>query len=220
MMNLLREMILLVSCTLLIYLSGCSKEADEIKECFYAYRDAVSNGYVAEAAELSSRETSRYYANILDLVFEATESETRTLDIMDRILVLMLRQQIHVDNLQSMDGQGMIALLVGERIISKDSVILSVLPNEIGKVVISGTHATGNCVVDKQSEIQKWRFTKEEGRWKIDVTSIVPAVNTAFKKLAKQSGSTENDFIRTLLLPSVTDKLPGEDIWLPLKRSE
>jgi hypothetical protein len=219
MMNLLREIILLGACAVLLCLDGCSSESDEIKECFYAYKDAVANGYVAEAAELGDSATTRYYANILSLVFEASESETRALDPMDRIMVLMLRQQVFDENLRSMDSRGLIAFLVGNGVIG-NSIISSVISNEIGKVVISGNHATGVYVANQQATTQEWRFTKEQGRWKIDITSIKPAVNMAFRELAKQSGSTEDEFIKTLLMPSTTGQVPGEDIWLPLERGK
>jgi hypothetical protein len=201
----------------MLCLTGCSSEADEVKKCFYAYRDAVLNGHVTEAAELGSSETTRYYANILRLVFEASGSETRALDPMDRIMVLMLRHQVSVENLRKMDGRGLIAYLVAGGVIGKNSIVSNVISNDIGEIAVSGNHATGVHVANQQATIQKWRFTKEQGRWKFDITSIKPAVNTAFREMAKKSGSTENEFIKTLLLPSVSGKVPPDDNWLPLE---
>ena len=219
-MNLFRETILLGACAILVCLSGCSSEADEIKKCFYDYQDAVLNGHVAEAAELCSSETTLYYEDILISAFDASENETRSLDPMDRIMVLTLRHQVHVENLRSMDGRGLIVRLVAGGVFDKNSLILSVMSDEIGKVAISGTHATGVYATNQQATTHKWRFTKQQGRWKIDTTSIKPVVDMAFRKLAKQSGSTENEFIKTLLLPSVDGEVPPDDIWSPLERGK
>lgn len=55
-------------------------------------------------------------------------------------------------------------------------------------------------------------FYKEEGTWKIDLTSLFPIGSMAFKKMQQESGMDENEYL-FMLLEMLTGRKPGNEIW-------
>jgi hypothetical protein len=53
-------------------------------------------------------------------------------------------------------------------------------------------------------------------QWTLDLTSLFPLSNTAFRNLIEESGENENEFLFSVL-ESLTGKRPGAEIWQKIK---
>ena len=61
-----------------------------------------------------------------------------------------------------------------------------------------------------------FEFHKENGTWKLDITSLFPLEIMVFDKLIEDSGKSENEFLLPLVEAATSKKITPE-IWLPLK---
>ena len=196
-----------------VLLAGCGADERSIHACFDAYKRAVLESDGESAVEQVTKGTIEYYANVLDLVFEASAEKTRALPLVDRITVLLIRARVEPERLRQMDGRQLFIYAIDHGMVGKSSVIRS----DLGDVAISGDYAIGDALsAGKRSGIQ-WRFYREGGRWRMDVTSVMTAANIALLQVIRDSGEEENQFVQKLVAMTL-GRDPGEDIWEPLSR--
>jgi hypothetical protein len=127
--------------------------------------------------------------------------------------VVIARACIEPELLRAMDGRSFFAHavdigMIGER---------SVARNEVGLVKVSGAEATGEAVVRGKPVGMHWRFEREAGAWRLDVTSALPKATQAFAGVIHRAGQTENEFILRMIAEFEGDE-PGEEIWQPVGR--
>ena len=87
---------------------------------------------------------------------------------------------------------------------------------EIDDIEISGNFAKAQIVANGQKAPIYFQFNKENGFWKIDITSIFTASIVGLKQMIKNNGLTENEFI-LIALEGLTGKPTDSRIWKPLK---
>jgi hypothetical protein len=189
-------------------------EAEQaIRACFAGYKAAVLDGEGKAAARHVTASTIAYYETLLEFILHASAEDTMKLPLIDRMTVLLMRARIEADLLRTMDGRKLFVHAVDIGMIGKDSVIR----NELGEVVVSGDHATGEHVSAGAPSGIHMRFHHEDGAWRMDLVSIFPSATLAFQKAIQASGMTEDEFIlKTIAI--VTGRKPTDDVWQPVAR--
>ena len=110
-----------------------------------------------------------------------------------------------------MTGESLFVYAVNHGWIGKESGI----NNEVGDIAVSVTHATGVHISEGKVPPFKWVFRLKDGKWRLDLTRIMPIVDQAFKQVINGSGLSEDDFLITLI-ESVSGKKVADTIWDPM----
>lgn len=144
------------------------------------------------------------------LALKGQEKEVRLLSPMNKIMVLSLRHRIPVDVLRAMTPEEVFAHAVNQGWIGKDSV----LDSDIGQLRVFGNDASAEYVKGGKPTPLKYRFTKEDEKWRIDLTALMPVGDQAMSMLIKKEGLDEDAFIISLI-ESVSGEKVSPSIWQP-----
>ncbi|SHH64086.1 hypothetical protein SAMN04488109_4775 [Chryseolinea serpens] len=191
---------------------GQKKEVDAVKASFDNYKAAILNDQGEQAVKHIDGRTIKYYDNILEEVKMFDSAKVESLSLLDKMMVFSIRHRASKAEILSFDGSKLFVYAIQKGMVGKNSVVNSM----IGEVTISGTFAKGQLVVNDKKVPIYFHFYKEQGQWKVDLTSIFPVASVAFKKAVDNSGQSEDDFLFSLL-EMLTGKKPGPEIWVPTK---
>lgn len=192
------------------FVYGQKSEERLVKKSFDSYKTAILNDKGDEAVMYVDSRTIKYYSEILELVKTADSSKMETLSILDKLMVFSIRHRTSNEDIQSFDGKSLLVYAIKSGMVGKNSVA----NNSIGDVTIDSDFAKGQFIANGQKAPFYFHFYKEEGLWKIDLTSLFPVSTMAFKKMADDSGQSQNDYLFSLL-EMITGKKPGAEIWKP-----
>jgi hypothetical protein len=103
----------------------------------------------------------------------------------------MMRLRVTKQEISTLDGKGLITLAVNKGMVGKNGV----MEKSIGEVKSEGDFAKAQMHVKGQKTPFYFQFHRENNQWKIDITSVFPITDLAFKKLIKESDMTENEYI-------------------------
>ena len=210
-----RKIQLSLLCLLAAVQGGCkegdSQEATFVRTCFEGYKEAILDQDGEAAVALVDGSTLKYYGKMRKLALEGSPTDVRQLSTIDKLMVLILRHRIPLEDLTEMTAESLFVYAVDEGWIGRESVI----NNELGDIKVSGTNATGVHISAGNESPFKWIFRKENGKWKIDITSIMPIADQAFKQLIQENGLSEDDFLFSILESVSGEKVP-DSIWEPL----
>jgi hypothetical protein len=190
---------------------GQKSEEKLVKKLFDNYKSAILNDKGEEAVNYVDSKTIKYYSDILELVKTADSAKVETLSILDKLMVFTIRHKTSKNDILSFDGKSLLVFAIKNGIAGKNSGA----NNSIGEVIIEGAFAKGQFIDNGQKAPFYFHFYKEEGQWKIDLTSLFPVSAMAFKKMADESGENQNDFLFSLL-EMITGKKPSAEIWQPI----
>lgn len=182
-----------------------------IKQSFANYKSGILNDKGAEAVEHVDSRTIRYYQDILESTKTADSTEVNDMSIMDKLMVFSIRHRTSREDILKFDGKQLLVYAIQEGMVGKNSVA----NNAIGDVELDDSFAKGQLVANGTPAPMYFHFYKEQGDWKIDLTSIFPIANQAFQKMADESGQAENDFL-FMLLEMITGNKPTQTIWEPI----
>jgi hypothetical protein len=187
-------------------------ETELVKKCFTDYKGSILEGRGKAALQLVDTRTKQYYGRELDLALSGDSSTVSNLTIIDKLTVFMVRHRIPAKELMNMTGDDFFAYAVDQGMVGKNSVITT----EIGDVVVQGNFARGEIVNNGKKSPLFFHFQKESNSWKIDLTSLFPAVNMAMSKMLRDEEMTDEEYIFQAL-EALTGKKVGLNIWKPLK---
>lgn len=206
----MKRALLFVSIAIITFLPGQAQKSEEklVRKTFESYKDCILKDKGDEAANYVDSRTIKYYAGILEKTRTADSLETDALDIMDKLMVLLIRHRVTKEEILSFDGKSLFVHAIKEGMVGKNSVS----NNEVGDINIEGEFAKGQLMVHGQKAPFYYHFYKEEGTWKIDLTSIMSIGTMAFKKMQEDSEMSENEYLMMLIEMS-TGKKPATDIW-------
>lgn len=182
-----------------------------VKEVFQHYKDAILKDKASDALQTIDSRTKKYYTDILHIVKKADSIGIDSLELIDKITVLRIRAGASREEIRAMQGMDVFLYAIKKGMVGKSSVV----NNEIGEIKISGNFAKGQLVVSEQKTPFNFHFYKEEGTWKLDLTSLFGISNAAFKNMIKESGEEENSYLLGLL-ESLTGKKITSKIWQPV----
>lgn len=187
-------------------------QEDLVKKAFNNYKSSILNDKGEDAVSYLDTNTIEYYDKILELVKNADHKKITSLSLMDKLMVILIRHTATREDIFSFDGRKLLVYAIKNGMVGKDSVVNS----SIGEVSVNEDFAKGEMLVNDKRSSLYFHFYKENGVWKVDLTSIFDLSNMAFKKMVEESGQTEDDFI-FLIIESSSGKKPNSDIWEPLK---
>ena len=183
-------------------------EVTKIKQCFANYKSSILNNKGEEAVEYVDSRTIKYYQNILDKTKMADSTEINSMNIMDKFMVFSIRHRTAKEDILKFDGKQLLVYAIQEGMVGKNSVA----NNEIGDVEVDENFGKGQLIANGTPAPMYFHFYKEEGNWKIDLTSIFPVATQAFQKMAEESGEEENEYL-FMLLEMITGNKPTNEIW-------
>ena len=181
-----------------------------IHRAFNAYKAAILRQDGDAAVVLVDRTTLEYYSRMKALALDGSESEVKQLTPMNKIMVLSLRHRVALDELRTMTAEALFIYAVNHGWIGKNSV----LDTEIGEPRVFGTDASAEYIKNRVATSLKFRFKKELGKWKLDLTSLIPIADQGMTMLIQKQGFDEDAFIINLI-ESVSGKRVSASIWQP-----
>lgn len=189
---------------------GSQAEAELIRQAFLTYKAAVLQQQGQSAVTLVNKATVQYYARMKAVALEGQEKEVRQLTPVNKIMVLSLRHRLPVSDLRKMKPEELFIHGVNQGWIDKDSI----LDTDIGQPQVSGNDASAEYLKSGKPTPLKYRFTKEDGKWKVDLTALMPAGDQGISMMMKEQGLDEDTFIIGII-ESVSGKKAPTTIWQP-----
>lgn len=190
-------------------------DSQAIKECFDSYKESILNQNGKAAVEKVDSYTLAYYDRILTLSLKGQETEVRNLSVIDKTIVLIIRHRVESQILKQMNAESLFIYAVNNGWVGKNSV----LDLELGKVTVSNKVAKGEIIAKGNPSSLYFRFNKENEKWLIDLTSIMPASNIAFRQLIDSKNLDDDEFVINMI-ESVSGKRVTENIWQPLMKED
>jgi hypothetical protein len=196
---------------LLILTTPCRGQGTEdnlVRQAFENYKSAILNDRGEEAVKYVDSRTIKYYADIIDLVKNADSTKVNSLSLLDKVMVFSVRHRTSREDILSFDGNGLFVYAIKSGMVGKNSVVNT----SIGEVTMDNDFAKGQFIANGQKAPFYFHFYREDGQWKVDLTSIFSISTMAFKKMVQDSEQGENEFLFSLL-EMMTGKKPGREIW-------
>lgn len=189
---------------------GSPADEKAVRDCFTSYKEAILSQRGSEAVERVNQATLDYYERMRGLALSAPEQEVRSLSTSDKMMVLLLRHRLPLDLLRGMNGRELFSYGVNQGWIGKEEVMQA----DLGTIRVSGDQATAVFIKGGQRTPLNYRFTKEGGQWKLDLTATMAIVNQALKQLIQERGVSEEEFLFEIM-EAVTGKKVSPQIWQP-----
>ena len=183
---------------------------DAVSVAFEKYKSAILASDSETAYRMIDSNTKSYYKEIIKIILYADESQSKTLPPLAKIALIQGRHQIPKDELITMNAETYFKYSVEQGWIGKNSVS----DMQIADIVISHDIATSKILKGGQTAPFGFTFRKEENAWKIDLTSILPRSDQAFKQVIQSSGKNENDYIFAII-EKLSGKKVQKSVWTP-----
>ncbi len=187
----MKILLLVIQTLMFVVATGQDNEPSAVKEAFAKYKEEILAGKGDEAVAYLDNTTVVYYEQILDMALHATPDELEKQPMIDRMNIYTARHRVAVERMKTMTGRDFLIYAIDNGMIGKNSVMVI----SIGDVSIEGTSAKGQALANGTPTPMYFTFNKEDGAWKVDLTSIFPTTNEALKKVVASSGLTEDEFI-------------------------
>jgi len=191
--------------------SNPKDESLSVEKSFNTYKTAILARDGELAAMYVNNETISYYSDLLKLIKFGTKNEIQSKRLVDKFTVLSIRLRFGNEITNIKDGKSLLSFAVKKGLIGEQGV--SGL--KYSSVNISGDLAFVTLEVNNAISPMKFKFTKENSVWKIDLVEILPSANIAFSYAAEESGYSDDEFI-FMVLESLSGIKPTEKIWEPL----
>ncbi len=206
--TLLSLLLLLCRAALTAQSTGQTNDEQLVRECFAGYKSAILNDKDSKVVEYVDSQTLRYYQDMLDKAQSADSLEVNRMNIMDKLMVFSIRHRASRKDLLKFAGKELLVYSIKEGVVEKNNLE----NNEVGHVEVEGDFAKGRLVVNGFAAPMHFYFHKEQGYWKIDLTSIFPIAMDIFQKISDESGLDENEYL-SMLLELTTGEKPTAKIW-------
>jgi hypothetical protein len=120
-------------------------------------------------------------------------------------------RNISKEDILSFTGEQLLVYAIKKGMVGKSSV----MNISIGDVEIDSAFAKGQLVSSGRKAPFFFHFYRENGIWKIDLTSLFPVSGMAFKQMVEDSGQEENEYL-LFLLETISNQEPSPNIWKPI----
>lgn len=176
---------------------------------FNAYKKAVALQDGQAATQQLSSNSMRYYDQVLDNVLHANKEKLTRLSSGDMMQVLSLRLFFQKEQLLEYNGTQLFQAMVDNGFTEKDQLAKTT----IGKVAVKGKNAKGQMVLEGKASPIFFDFRKEEGVWKLDMTTTVIMTTKYVDRQAKAAQLSIPVFLETAMQLNEEQK---KNIWQPL----
>ena len=206
----MKQLILLFLVLASFQISARTNDLKLVKDTFNNYKKAILASDGKEAAKWVDKKTFAYYGKMLAMTLKADSAEVAVLPLMDRLTVLSLRHRVPMKDIAALDGKQLFIYSIDQGMVGRNSVANV----EIGEVVLNGNSASGQLVASGEESPLYFKFNKEDGQWKLDLTSLFGPTTEGLQKMLVDQGMTENQFIFQAL-EMMTGKPVSDKIWSP-----
>ncbi|MCB9283860.1 MAG: hypothetical protein H6563_07300 [Lewinellaceae bacterium] len=182
-------------------------EKEKIRNLFEQYNAALLQDEGEVAAEYIDSRTLKYYSEALQKVIHADRATVESMGFLDKMMVLLIRHRASREEILSFDGRSLFIYAVDKGMAGKNSIP----NNSLGRIKIVGDFARARALSRGRWTPIFYHFYKEDGTWKIDLTSVLAGGGLAFKKAVEKSGIEENEFL-FMILEMITGQKPGPEI--------
>ena len=191
-----------------------SNEVSAVRASFAAYKEAMVAKNGERAASLVDGHTADYYASLAKLAMTASRAELSPRRIVDKLLILQLRQFFSAEQLSEMSGRQLLA-----RMVSSGWLGSALHAVRLGAISIDGDVAHAKPKVRSTELTSSVTFRKFRGEWKIDLTTLVAFADSAYQPMLASLSADEDEAI--LKFMALTAELrgaskPDERLWEPL----
>lgn len=194
---------------------GQKNDIKSVKQSFEKYKSAILSDKGEEAVAYVDSRTVDYYSYVLELVLGADSAKVEALSVFDKLMVFSIRHRVSKEEILNFNGKSLLVYAIKSGMVGKNSVN----NGSIGDVTIEGDFAKGQLVANGQKSPYFFHFYKEEGHWKIDLTSLFPVARSAFQKMVEDREQSPNEYLFSLL-ELITGKIPGPEIWIPVRHKD
>ena len=188
-------------------------ETEDINLVFKKYTDALKRGQGNEALKYISQRTIDYYDALIYHTLYSDEKELNKVNILARTAILRMR---HTQPLTFWDTMTAKKLL-GQMWSRTQPPGTSPQVN-LADCKIDNYKATCVLQVNGESTEMQSIFYKENGEWKIDITSINSIGIEEMKYDMKKRGITETEYILITIEELENISVRREDLYKPLKK--
>lgn len=183
-------------------------EQAKVREAFENYKNSILTDKGNEAVNWVDSNTLNYYSEMLEVTKHADSLEVNNLGILDKMMVFTIRARTSRQDILSFDAKKLLEYSINEGMVGKSSV----QNLDIDTPKISENKASAQVITNGQTIPISFGFQKENGTWKIDLTSIFPTSEEALKNVQESSGKGENEFIIWILEMTMNAEI-GNEIW-------
>ncbi|WP_420457365.1 hypothetical protein [Rubrivirga sp.] len=186
-----------------------------VAQAFEAYRTAVLASDGRAALDAVDAATVRYYGAMLDLALDADSATVAREPLIHQLLVLALRGRVSADTLRAMDPVSAFVYGVDRGWIGRESVERI----ELGRVTVRGDRATATLEsAGRPVPTLQFGFSREDGRWRFDLTSFQSGLSAELEAVAKRAGMTGSELVEQMLASVIGEPAAFDDLWHPVGR--
>jgi hypothetical protein len=186
---------------------------DPVFRAFQRYKTAILNDDAATALASIDSKTLQFYQNALDDALHLSAPRTQGLPFVTMLTVLQIRHNLPPETVRQMNGATLFEYAIASGWIGKNSV--SNL--DVVRVEKDGDFAVAWYARNGAESPEGFQFNRENGVWKIDLTSAMPTANLAMTRLAEERGVSQEE-LAVLLLEAASSRVTDDTIWQPLDR--
>lgn len=204
--------------SILFLLSTVSATADttdskQVKQVYEQYRYAILNDDGKLAFQCIDSRTKSYYGQLLNWTVNDDSIALEKHSLVDKFTVLAIRAKASKEELLGFDSSTLFMYAVNKGMVGKNGVA----KQAIGDPVIDSTFAKAPLIINGKNSSTYFHFYKENNEWKINISYLLTAANTAFRNMLDETDQTENEFIMDLLR-IMEGREQNATIWLPVSK--
>lgn len=201
---------------LAVFVSACAgadRNDQAVIEMFEGYQSALLEDDGAKAVDYLSDTTVAYYSDAIAKAISMPEDALRQESFLDRFTVLRIRDTFDAEELASMTGEELLVYAIEQSWIDKEGTALF----EVQRVSLRDNFAAIRMSRDGAEIPFPFEAYNEDGRWKLDLTSVFAPANLGFVQQAEASGLTQDQFIHQILVALGSADGLTDELWLPIE---
>lgn len=207
--------IFLFSAMLAFITSNAQEDTASIRTNFQNFKTAIFEEDSQGVLDLIDSNSFLYYSRIFKLAKSADSVQVEKLPIYEKGLVFAIRIRGQNHDLLKMSDSSFFMYAVENRLVDQAGMPLS--GGDLGEISISAIKATANFLVVNIKLPYQVIFSKQQNKWKVDITSLIPVSNMVLKSMAVRDNKTDTEFLLSIAKMS-SEESDLKSIWQPLKR--
>ena len=185
-------------------------ETEAASTAWSTYRSAILAKDGETAVDRLSGDTIDYYEEVRVLALTANKQLLALRPMVDRLNVVTMRVTFTSEELEGLNGAGLVEQAVARGLIGADGTTRT----ELRRVKVAGNAASGDLVAPNGRTGGTLDFRKEDGIWKVHLLTLIRSVDGALRNAAQQAGQGEDEFILSAV-GAANGKQLTDEIWDP-----
>lgn len=189
---------------------GPEAEKKNIIETYELYREAIRKGETEKISSFLSKSSFDFFEQIRDMALNADSAKVAALSFSNKLTVLLIRATNSAEGLKAMDKESFLKSTLGN---SGASSQLDGI--KLGEIKLDGDKAAVDITTMGQEVPGALQFIKEEGKWKLDVASMI---SVADKLIASSPVQMSTDLFLNMALNAAAPGINHQKLWQPLNQ--